>query len=217
MLCPAVYPPDPTLGITDPQMLPDPKVVPRSRNYPHRPCPKCGKSCPRDRVRTRTLHDLGDPLGGGPVTFTSPIRNTTASGASTTSPPTYPAWPHPRPATPIGSWPWPSGWSSRTAYPIRPPVGTSGATTASSSPSPPSRTGSRPGEKRRPTGSGPTTSIGPSTASRDTSPLMSYMTAPSASCRSSTTAPSGGSVTRSSTTPRLTGISGGSSAASGRP
>ncbi len=86
--------------------------------------------------------------GGGPVTFTSPIRNTTASGASTTSPPTYPAWPHPRPATPIGSWPWPSGWSSRTAYPIRPPVGTSGATTASSSPSPPSRTGSRPGGKK---------------------------------------------------------------------
>ena len=40
MLCPAVYPPDPTLGITDPQMLPAPKVVRRSRNYPHRPCPK---------------------------------------------------------------------------------------------------------------------------------------------------------------------------------
>ena len=66
MLCPAVYPPDPTLGIADPQMLPAPKVVPRSRNYPHRPCPECGRSCPRERVRTRTLHDLGDPLGGRP-------------------------------------------------------------------------------------------------------------------------------------------------------
>ena len=66
MLCPGVYPPDPTLGITDPQMLPPPKLVPRSRNYPHRPCPGCGKSCPRDRVFTRTLHDLGDPLGGRP-------------------------------------------------------------------------------------------------------------------------------------------------------
>ena len=66
MLCPAVYPPDPTLGIADPQMLPAPKVVPRSRNYPHRPCPKCGKSCPRDRVRTRTLHDLGDSVRGRP-------------------------------------------------------------------------------------------------------------------------------------------------------
>ena len=66
MLCPAVYPPDPTLGITDPQMLPPPKLVPRSRNYEHRPCPECGKSCPRDRVFTRTLHDLGDPVGGRP-------------------------------------------------------------------------------------------------------------------------------------------------------
>lgn len=66
MLCPAVYPPDPTLGITDPQMLPSPKLVRRSRNYEHRPCPKCGKSCFRDRVRTRALYDLGDPLGGRP-------------------------------------------------------------------------------------------------------------------------------------------------------
>jgi hypothetical protein len=66
MLCPAVYPPDPTLGITDPQMLPPPKRLRRSRNYAHRPCPECGKSCPRDRVRTRTLHDLGDSLGGRP-------------------------------------------------------------------------------------------------------------------------------------------------------
>src|SRR5438270_13827405 len=66
MLCPAVYPPDPTLGITDPERLPAPKVVRRSRNSSHRPCPACGKSCPRDRIRTRTLHDLGDPFGGRP-------------------------------------------------------------------------------------------------------------------------------------------------------
>jgi hypothetical protein len=32
MLYPGVYPPDPTLGITDPQMLPPPKLVPRSRS-----------------------------------------------------------------------------------------------------------------------------------------------------------------------------------------
>src|SRR5262249_18727732 len=43
---------------------------------------------------------------------------------------------------------WPSAWSSRTAYPIAPPVGPSGAITACSSPSPPSRTGSRPGGKK---------------------------------------------------------------------
>ncbi len=66
MLCPAVYPPDATSGLTDPQRLPPPKVVRRSRNDEHRPCPECAKSCPRDRVRTRTLHDLGDPVGGRP-------------------------------------------------------------------------------------------------------------------------------------------------------
>src|SRR5262249_48358128 len=57
-------------------------------------------------------------------------------------------WPRPRPATLIGSWPWPSGWWWRTAYPLRPPVGISGATIGSSSPSPPSRTGWRPGGKK---------------------------------------------------------------------
>jgi hypothetical protein len=66
MRCPGVYPPDPTLGITDPQMLPPPKLVSRSRNYEHRPCPLCGKSCPRDRIFIRTLHDLGDPVAGRP-------------------------------------------------------------------------------------------------------------------------------------------------------
>ena len=66
MRCPAVYPPDPTLGITDPQLLPPPKLVSRSRNYEHRPCPRCGKSCPRDRIFTRTLDDLGDPVAGRP-------------------------------------------------------------------------------------------------------------------------------------------------------
>src|SRR5262249_53163260 len=52
------------------------------------------------------------------------------------------------PATPTGSWPWPSARWWRTAYPIRPPVGIAGATTASSSPSPPSRTGWRPGGRK---------------------------------------------------------------------
>src|SRR3954447_13135981 len=85
---------------------------------------------------------------GGPATSGSPTRSTTAPGAAASLPPTCPTWPRPRPATPIRSWPWPSGWSSRTAYPIRPPVGTSGATTASSSPTPPSRTGWRPGGKK---------------------------------------------------------------------
>src|SRR3981189_758620 len=149
MRCPGVYPPDPTLGITDPQMLPPPKLVSRSRNYEHRPCPLCGKSCPRDRIFIRTPHDLGDPLAGAPPALhpTSPPARPSPC-AAVSLPPVCPTWPRPGLATPIGSWPWPSGWSSRTAYPIRPPVGTSGATTASSSPSPPSRTGWRPGGKK---------------------------------------------------------------------
>ena len=87
-------------------------------------------------------------LGGGPATSASPTPNTTAPGAATPSTRTCPTWPRPRPATPIGSWPSPFGWSSRMAYPIRPPVGTSGATIGSSSLSPPSRTGWRPGGKK---------------------------------------------------------------------
>jgi hypothetical protein len=47
-------------------MLPPPKLVSRSRNYEHRPCPLCSKSCPRTRIFTRTLHDLGDPVAGRP-------------------------------------------------------------------------------------------------------------------------------------------------------
>src|SRR3954470_8231824 len=42
----------------------------------------------------------------------------------------------------------PSDWSSRTDYPIAPPAGPSGASTASSSLMPRSRTGSRPGGKK---------------------------------------------------------------------
>jgi hypothetical protein len=78
----------------------------------------------------------------------SPTLSITALGAATTSPLTCPTWPRPRPATPIGSWLWPSDWWWRTAYPIKPPVGISGATIGSSSPSPPSRTGWRPGGKK---------------------------------------------------------------------
>jgi hypothetical protein len=86
--------------------------------------------------------------GAGLVRSGSPILSITALGAATTSPLTCPTSPRPRPATPIGSWLWPSDWWWRTAYPIRPPVGTSGATIGSSSPTPPSRTGWRPGGKK---------------------------------------------------------------------
>jgi len=63
---PGEYLPDSSEGITRPEDLPKPCVVPRSRNYRHRPCPRCGKSCYRDRVFTRTLHDVGDLVSGRP-------------------------------------------------------------------------------------------------------------------------------------------------------
>jgi transposase len=63
---PGEYRPDPTEGITRVEDLPKPRIVQQCRNYKHRPCPHCGKSCYRDRVFTRTLHDVGDPVSGRP-------------------------------------------------------------------------------------------------------------------------------------------------------
>ena len=56
--------------------------------------------------------------------------------------------PCPRPITRIASFLWPCDSSWRTACPIKPPVGTCGATIAFSSLTPPSRTGWRPGGKK---------------------------------------------------------------------
>ena len=63
---PGQYLPDPTAGITTPRDLPQAKIVRRSRNFPQLPCPQCGKSCFRNRTRTRVLHDVGDLVAGKP-------------------------------------------------------------------------------------------------------------------------------------------------------
>jgi hypothetical protein len=63
---PGQYLPDPTEGITRPEDLPKAKIVRRSRNYSHLPCPRCGKSCFRNRLCTRVLHDVGDLVLGRP-------------------------------------------------------------------------------------------------------------------------------------------------------
>jgi len=63
---PGQYFADSTEGITRPQDLPQAKVVRRSRNFARRPCPRCGKSCFRNRTRSRVLHDLGDLVAGRP-------------------------------------------------------------------------------------------------------------------------------------------------------
>ena len=57
---------DNTEGITCAEDLPSPLVTPRSRNYPRRACPQCGRSAYRLRTQLRRLHDLGDPISGRP-------------------------------------------------------------------------------------------------------------------------------------------------------
>lgn len=63
---PGEYLPDVTEGITRVEDLPKPRIITRSRNYPRRSCPRCGRSAYRLRCRHRLLHDLGDLLSGGP-------------------------------------------------------------------------------------------------------------------------------------------------------
>ena len=63
---PGHYSPDPTQGISRPEDLPKAQIIRRSRNYPHLPCPQCGKSYFRNRTHTRRLHDLGDLIAGRP-------------------------------------------------------------------------------------------------------------------------------------------------------
>lgn len=66
MFGPGEYLPDPTEGITDPKDLPKPKIVERSRNFKHRPCPRCSKRCFRDKIFKRMVRDLGDLVNGRP-------------------------------------------------------------------------------------------------------------------------------------------------------
>src|SRR5262249_33802713 len=80
----------------------------------------------------------------------SPTPSIAAPAAAAASVPTCPTWLRPSACTHAASSDWPSAWWPRTACLTRPLPGTCGATTASSSPMPPSRTGSRPpGKKTR--------------------------------------------------------------------
>jgi len=67
MARPGDYVPDVTEGITRVEDLPKPKIKNLSRNYRHRLCPRCGRSAGREKVFTRTLHDLGDLAANCPV------------------------------------------------------------------------------------------------------------------------------------------------------
>jgi len=63
---PGAYLPDPSEGVTRPEDLAKAKVVRRSRNFKRARCPRCGQRCPRDRVFTRVLHDVGDLVSARP-------------------------------------------------------------------------------------------------------------------------------------------------------
>ena len=84
------------------------------------------------------------------ATSTSPTPGIAAPGAARISTRTRPTTPCPRPITPTAWSRRPSDSSWRTACRTRRPVGTCGAITASSSPTPPSRTGTgwRPGGEK---------------------------------------------------------------------
>src|SRR5262252_1436066 len=60
MYGPGEYRPDSSAGITAPADLPQPEIVPYSRNDLRHPCPHCGHAAYRDKQFHRTLHDLGN-------------------------------------------------------------------------------------------------------------------------------------------------------------
>ena len=67
MYGPGEYVPDVTEGISSVDELPKPRQQQRSRNYPTRRCPHCGRSARRYSTASRTLHDLGDPRSNRPL------------------------------------------------------------------------------------------------------------------------------------------------------
>jgi hypothetical protein len=82
------------------------------------------------------------------MTSISRILCTTARNVINILMPTCPTWPCRDHIIPTAWLPWPSAWWSRTACHIKRPVGISGETIGFSCPSPPSRTGWKPGEKK---------------------------------------------------------------------
>src|SRR5580698_170699 len=84
----------------------------------------------------------------GPATFISSTRSIIALRVTGVSMWTWRNMPCPSRITPTVSFPSPCGWWSRTACHTKQPVGICGAITGFLSPSPPSRTGWRPGGKK---------------------------------------------------------------------
>jgi hypothetical protein len=156
-LGPGEYRPDPTEGIQRVEDLPKAKIVKQSRNYTHCACPRCGCSAYRDQVFLRLLHDVGDLVSGRPrelqVTYSqhycTACRHYFPADLSDLAPPRG-HYTH-RVVTLAVRVVVEDGLPYRAASWHTPPakqVRVSGATIGCSSPSPRSRTGSRPGGKR---------------------------------------------------------------------
>ena len=67
MAGPGDYVPDITEGINCIEDLPKAKTKCRSRVYKKRPCSCCGNAACREKIYTRTLHDLGDLAANHPI------------------------------------------------------------------------------------------------------------------------------------------------------
>jgi transposase len=65
-LGPGEYLPDVTEGVVCPDDLPQPLIEVITRDAERAACPKCGRLAPRLCRKSRTWHDLGDPISGRP-------------------------------------------------------------------------------------------------------------------------------------------------------
>ncbi len=148
---PGEYRPDSTVGIDRPEDLPKTKISVHSRNYRRRPCPRCGHGAYRDRIARRILHDLGNPFTGRPrdiVLLRSQhyCRRCRKYFNADSSDLADPGSHYTRRVVDTGH---PAGRRQDGLHIARPLWATeTGAITACSSPSPRSRTGSRPGGKK---------------------------------------------------------------------
>lgn len=145
---PGDYITDTTEGITRVEDLPPPHVEHRSRDFRRRKCPRCGRSAPRCNQGQRTLHDLGNVRTGRPIDIVITYskhhcldcrRCFNADMADLALPKCH--YTHRVQQTAVRL-------VSRTVCRTDRRAGTSGAITASSSPGPPARTGSRLGGKK---------------------------------------------------------------------
>jgi len=121
-------------------------AVATGRHDPARAVATALAALPCVRVPSMTL---GMPGPTVPLIWLSLSRAIAASTAAAASAVIFPTWLCLTAATPAVSSNGPSISSPKMACPTKPPVGTCGATTASSSLGPPSRTGSRPLGKKK--------------------------------------------------------------------